>query len=253
MSRAAEPARPPARARPQRERARDVRPVARARTRARAAGAGARRARPRSGRSRAATRWSRTAPASRWARLPRPAPPARCGCVSTTAPSTPSRTPNDDERPTYETGGRRGSRRSSAASTRARPGCARRSTLVKEGRDLVEYCAGELDAVGQGPRGAAARRAGGAAAREPRPSGVSDEHVRSARRPPARGRGLHARGPGAEVSSGFERLTHRRPSYGGGLEGVGEDVVYDAGTTSRSRRPVRSMRARRTATRSGVL
>ena len=34
--------------------------------------------------------------------------------------------------------------------------------LVKEGRDLVEYCAGELEAVEQGPRGASPRRACGA-------------------------------------------------------------------------------------------
>ena len=31
--------------------------------------------------------------------------------------------------------------------------------LVREGRELVEFCAGELDAVGQGLRGAAPRRA----------------------------------------------------------------------------------------------
>ena len=42
------------------------------------------------------------------------------------------------------------SRRSSAAWTPARPACARRSTSCKEGRTLVEWCAGELDAVGKG-------------------------------------------------------------------------------------------------------
>ena len=35
--------------------------------------------------------------------------------------------------------------------------------LVREGRDLIEYCAGELDAVSHGPRGAPARGAGRAA------------------------------------------------------------------------------------------
>ena len=44
----------------------------------------------------------------------------------------------------------RGSRRSSGASTPARPGLRETLELVKEGRGLVELCAAELDAVSRG-------------------------------------------------------------------------------------------------------
>ena len=53
-----------------------------------------------------------------------------------------------DER-TYESAVA-GSRRSSAGWTPATPGCARRSTSSSEGRELVEYCAAELEAVSKG-------------------------------------------------------------------------------------------------------
>ena len=55
------------------------------------------------------------------------------------------------------------SRRSSAGSTRARRGCARRSSSSRRDATLVDYCASELEAVESRPRGAPARRARGAA------------------------------------------------------------------------------------------
>ena len=78
---------------------------------------------------------------------------ASCGCASPTARSADARAMSDGRRrddpdaasrraqPRPTRRRRRGSRRSSGGWTRARPACARRSTLVKEGRDLIEYCA----------------------------------------------------------------------------------------------------------------
>ena len=112
--------------------------------------------------------------------------------------------------------------------------------LVKEGRELVEYCAAELEAVSRDSRSSGSRNwspgwsgAGSASARRPLTRHVNillrRGHIRPARRPPARGRRLHAGGPARRRSrAGSSGSAPSSICTGGGVEGIGEDVVYDA-------------------------
>ena len=97
--------------------------------------------------------------------------------------------------------------------------------LVKEGRDLVEYCAGELDAVSKGLEELKlddlVARLDGAGARAMSTFDLLADL-------PLEVDGYALEGLQANVSSGFERLSTVVHLTGGGLEGVGEDVVYDA-------------------------
>ena len=99
--------------------------------------------------------------------------------------------------------------------------------LVKEGRGLVEFCAAELDAVS---RGMEELRLDELVARlEAAPAGSSRrEHLRPHRRPASADRRLRARGTRADVSSGFLRKSTLIHLSGGGEQGTGEDVTYDA-------------------------
>ena len=121
-------------------------------------------------------------------------------------------------------------RRSSGAWTPARPGCARRSSSCKEGRGLVEFCAAELDAVGRGLEELrldelVARLRPSAPQRAPQsraslwdrvadlPLTIEDYALERLER---------------DVSSAFTRVSTLIPLHGGGTEGIGEDVTYDA-------------------------
>ena len=57
---------------------------------------------------------------------------------------------------------------------------------------------------------------------------ATDGHLRPPRRPAARDRGLRAARAWSSTSGGFERLTTVIHLRGGGEEGLGEDVTYDA-------------------------
>ncbi len=106
--------------------------------------------------------------------------------------------------------------------------------LVKEGRELVEYCAGELEAVS---RGLEELRLEELVARLERPARVSTFDLLADL--PLEVEGYRLEGLRAQVSSGFERLSTVVHLHGGGAEGVGEDVVYDAEDHVASRRRAR--------------
>ena len=90
--------------------------------------------------------------------------------------------------------------------------------LVREGRGLVELCAGELEAVGRA-RGAAPRGAGRPAGE--RLTAMSDlRRSRSSRSD----RRLRARGPPARRLERLHARDNRIRLRGAGEEGVGEDV-----------------------------
>ena len=98
---------------------------------------------------RAATRWSRTAPASRDLAAAARAAGEVCGCASTTARSRRGWTVTGASERTYETAVARIEeiiRRLDSGEA----GLRETLDLVKEGRELVEYCAAELEAVSRG-------------------------------------------------------------------------------------------------------
>ena len=195
------------------------------RARARRLRARARRARPRAHRSRAATRSSRTATATSSRQRRRgargrgdvaPALPRRRGRCRTVEEAHDRATSATDLREPPP----RASRRSSAGWTPARPACARRSTSSSEGRGLVEFCAGELEAVGSGLEELrldelVARL--DAQAAPPGPDGARGatrrrhEHLRPARRPAADRRRLRARGARARRLERLHAQDDRHP------------------------------------------
>ena len=125
--------------------------------------------------------------------------------------------------------------------------------LVKEGRDLVEYCAGELDAVGKGLEELRLEelvaRLEGARGR-----GATGEHVRPARRPAARRRRLRARGA---AGRGLERLraadARSSTCTAAGSRASARTSSTTPRTTSRSRRPAPVHAARCRTVRAGRL
>ena len=144
--------------------------------------------------------------------------------------------------------------------------------LVAEGRRLVEWCAGELEAVGRGPGGAAARGARRAARarrrREPATLGCSRamRHAgRPARRPAARRRVLRARAaragrlerlpppddgdPPARRRRGGRRRGRRLRRRGPG-PAAGRGRVPRPGRRDDARRPSASASTRSTCSRS---
>ncbi len=116
--------------------------------------------------------------------------------------------------------------------------------LVKEGRELVEFCAGELEAVS---RGLEELRLDDlvSPARGSRTTAVSTFDLLADL--PLEVDGYTLEGLQANVSSGFERLTTLVRLRGGGVEGIGEDVVYQAEdhVALQQAGPVHSQSARR--------
>ena len=98
--------------------------------------------------------------------------------------------------------------------------------LCNEGRELVEFCAGELDAVGQGLE---ELRLDELVARlEQRPT-RHEPSASAIARPAAAHRGLRARAPAARRVQRLHAPCRRTSAlHGGGEEGIGEDVTYDA-------------------------
>ena len=196
-------------------------------------------ARPASARWRAATRSSTTARATSSRPPRRRARPGASGSSSATAavrrddprtdPSTTTTSRPGAARPTRRPP--RASRRSSSGWTPARPACARRWTSVREGRGLVEFCAGELDAVGAGLE---ELRLDELVAR------LEQRREPTLGAPPSRAPRTRIADLPLEIEDyGLERLAARRLRdftrvstvlrlRGGGDEGLGEDVTYDA-------------------------
>ena len=100
--------------------------------------------------------------------------------------------------------------------------------LCKEGRELVEFCAGELDAVGQGLE---ELRLDELVARlEQRPRRRSRVSLSDAHRATCRCaiEGYALERLQRDVSSDFTRVSTVIRLHGDGEEGIGEDVTYDA-------------------------
>ena len=101
--------------------------------------------------------------------------------------------------------------------------------LVREGRELVEYCAGELDAVSQGLEELRLEELCGAPGPDPaRPAGRPMSTFSALADLPLQVDRYTLEGLRQQVSSGFERLSTVVHLHGDGAEGVGVDVVYEA-------------------------
>ena len=190
----ARPAVHAARARARASSARAARTGRAARARARAAGAGARRARPPAD-ARARLRAGRgpRRRAGRRRRRPRAPPRERPRCASTTTPSTP-RSSDEHPEPSRHVRDRGGPDRGDHPPARLRRGRpardARRSSRRAATWSSTAPASSTRSARGSRSCGSTSSwRGSRARARR------ADEHVRPARRPAARGRRLHARGP----------------------------------------------------------
>ena len=230
----------PARARAARARARRPRPPAHARARLRAGAA--------------------HATGSRCPRRRRGAERGRAvGCASPTASRRRARSASGERRRAASRRARPAPERRSAtrpaaarveeiirAWTPARRACDETLELVSEGKRLIEQCAGELAAVGDALE---ELRLDELVARLEAGGGRMSTWER-ARRAAGRDRRLLAGGPRGGVSSDFERKSTVIRLRGGGQEGIGEDVTYDAVDHDILQAAGPSLAARRDASRS---
>ena len=150
------------------------------------------------------------------------------------------------EHPDLRGGHRPPGGRSSGAWTPARPACARRSTSCREGRGLVEFCAAELDAVGEGLE---ELRLDELVARLERRAARAVSDLRRARRPAADDRRLRARGPASATSPATSRARRRSSACAAPARRASARTSPTRPTTTTScRTPGRSSRWRATWT-----